>query len=88
MIAPRIAAEHLHRAAIGLEQPDENPHRCRLPGAVGPEKATDLARMHREINVLEGHVLTEPLCDAPHGNGGLHVHIMRFRAAAGVGCAR
>jgi hypothetical protein len=44
--------------------------------------------MHREINVLEGHVLTEPLCDAPHGNGGLHVHIMRFRAAAGVGCAR
>ena len=43
-VPPRIAAEQAGLARIRTQQPEQNPDRGRLPGAVGSEEAVHLAR--------------------------------------------
>jgi hypothetical protein len=88
MVAPRVAAEYLDAAAIGLQQADEDAHGGRLAGAVWPEETTDLPRVHREIDVRQRHVVTEALGDATEVDGRFHVHMMRLRKAPSGGWSR
>ena len=88
MVAPRVAAEHLDAAAIGLQQADEDAHGGRLAGTVRPEESADLPRVHREIDVLQRHVVAEALGDAAEVDGRFHVHMMRLRKAPSGGWSR
>jgi hypothetical protein len=45
------------RAAGRAVEPDDQSHRRRLAGAVGPEEAGDDAGLHREADVVDGQLL-------------------------------
>jgi hypothetical protein len=62
-------AEDLSPAKGWLDQPEQQPDRGGLPGAVGPEIADDLTRVHFQVEVLKADngaiMLAQMLC--PHG---------------------
>ncbi len=60
-IAPRIAAEQAHGAAVGSEQPEQDADRDRLARAVRSEEAVDLTGANLEIEPVEGPGGTEGL---------------------------
>ena len=53
-LAPRVAAEEGGHAAVGPEQPEEDPERRGLARSVGPEEAVDLAGLDVEVEPVEG----------------------------------
>ncbi|BCB85299.1 hypothetical protein Psuf_026120 [Phytohabitans suffuscus] len=68
----RVAgAADLHRlvvdqdlALVGLEQAVEDVHERRLAGAVFAQEGVDLPWLHRQVDVVVGDQVTEPLGDA------------------------
>ena len=62
--APGVDAEELAVAGARLMQPEQQADRGGLAGAVGAEVAVDLARIDREVEVVERHgvsvVLAQP----------------------------
>ena len=51
-------------ALVGLVEPVEHVHQGRLAGAVLAEQGVDLSRLHRQVDVVVGDQITEPLGDA------------------------
>ena len=55
--------EPAHRAGVGREDAEHDPHRRRLAGAVAPDEPEQLARADLEREVLHGDGLPVPLRD-------------------------
>ena len=55
-------------AAVGSDQPDEDPHQRRLAGAVLSEDAVDLAAMEVEVDAVAGDDLAVALADVADGD--------------------
>lgn len=58
-----VVAGDASRTAGGCQERGEHAHRCGRAGAVGSEKAVDLAACNREIDSLDGHELAEMPCE-------------------------
>ena len=50
-----IAAEQACGAVVGMDQAQQDPHRGRLAGAVGPEEPVDVACVDGEIDAVDGN---------------------------------
>src|SRR5207249_895702 len=48
----RIAAEEAGRPAVWTDQAEQDPHRRRLAGTVGPEKSVDVGGVHGEVDLI------------------------------------
>jgi hypothetical protein len=57
-----------------VQQPEEHPQQCGLPGAVGAENAVDLAGGDAQRDVVDRDQLALLLGDAVHLDGQLRVH--------------
>ena len=74
-VAPGVPTEQGEPAVVSAEHPEQDPDRGRLAGAVGPEEAVHLPRIHPEVEVVERadpgpEVLHQP---GEHDRGG-HGH--------------
>ena len=80
-----VAAEQLRRALVGPDQPEQDPQRCRLPGAVGAEVAVDVAGADRQVHVVDRGDVSVAL-DEPTRFDGRAAHLSpraAFSAASG-----
>jgi hypothetical protein len=66
----RESAEEPDLALVGREDPEEDPDRGRLPGAVRPQKPVGRALGDDEVQVPYGDQVAIPLGDARQGDGG------------------
>ncbi|GAA0402473.1 hypothetical protein GCM10009541_51970 [Micromonospora gifhornensis] len=51
-------------ALVGLVEPIEHVHQGRLASTVLAEQGVNLSRLHRQVDVVVGDQITEPLGDA------------------------
>jgi hypothetical protein len=52
-----VVSRHVHASAGRLEQPDDHPDGGRLPGAVRPQEAEDLAGVDTKVDVIHGQLV-------------------------------
>ena len=64
-LPPGVGAEQFDVAAGGPDQPEQDADGGGLAGPVGTEEAMNLARMHREVQAVEGADLPERLGEFP-----------------------
>ena len=67
-------AEARAAAVIGVEQAAEHADERRLAAAVGAEEPADLARPDRQIDVIDGRQVAEPLGHPLHIDGKIVRH--------------
>src|SRR5439155_19481814 len=68
-VVDRILPEEPHLAPGGADEAQHHPKRRRLPGTVRPEVPVDIARAHRQCDVVHGHELAVRLSQLAHLEG-------------------
>ena len=69
LVVERIAAEHLDRTAVGIDDGHDHPERGRLARPVGSNEAAQASLGHVQIEFADRVRAAERLTDAANGNG-------------------
>jgi hypothetical protein len=56
-------------ARVGPEKPRGHRERCGLTGTVRPDEAVERSRRNRQLEVVHGDLLAEPLAEVPDLEG-------------------